>query len=381
MKQAKSDARDWVDPDFFNGRAVADRGFWKFVLRQIIPARGQSTHLTVSGLMLITIALGVGVTAYNSGSNILFLSLSLVLSTLILSGVLSVINFRKVTWRLVLPSELRAGSLASARLYVQNRKRLFPTFGIWFNTKAGERAPRVRLQIEEPLPTHGEVELEWRFRPERRGPLLLELSGVESKYPFGFIRKTLGGVRRHTAWVWPQRVDYYFRPARGEKYLVSGELLEKAGRGDDLVKVRGYVPGDPLRMIHWKATARVGRLQVREVAEEVESAYYLQLETGKALWRDEAIFERFCSTALSLAEDFFHQNRLLGYAVNNDAPVQIRTMSDLHGFFDVLSRLEMSADIKRSGRSYGQEWIGFQPSKEGGILIHAGEHPAGQVVA
>ena len=60
--------------------------------------------MTLTGWCLIVVSLGLGVAAYNTASNILFLTLSLLLSSLILSGVLSLINFKKLRWELRVPS-------------------------------------------------------------------------------------------------------------------------------------------------------------------------------------------------------------------------------------------------------------------------------------
>ena len=54
---------------------------------------------TVPGLVLIGLALGIGSAAYNAASNILFITLSLLLACLILSGVMSWLNLRGVCWR------------------------------------------------------------------------------------------------------------------------------------------------------------------------------------------------------------------------------------------------------------------------------------------
>ena len=65
---------------------------WTF----LYPARGQRIMPTVSGILLISVALGIGSAAYNTSNNILFITLSLLLACLILSGVLSMLNFKKV---------------------------------------------------------------------------------------------------------------------------------------------------------------------------------------------------------------------------------------------------------------------------------------------
>ncbi|HYD84424.1 MAG TPA: DUF58 domain-containing protein, partial [Opitutus sp.] len=91
---------------------------------------------TVSGVLLIGLSLGIGLAAYNASNNILFITLSLLLACLILSGVLSWLNFRRVSWRLQVAPPLRAGQEAVVTLEVRNGKRVLPTYGLWFDVAA-----------------------------------------------------------------------------------------------------------------------------------------------------------------------------------------------------------------------------------------------------
>ena len=88
---------------------------------------------TVSGLVLIGLALAIGSAAYNAANNILFLTLSLLLSCLILSGVMSWVNLRGVSWLLQVPRPLRAGQEAPVTLELRNGRSLVPAYGLWFD--------------------------------------------------------------------------------------------------------------------------------------------------------------------------------------------------------------------------------------------------------
>jgi len=49
----------------------------------------------------------------------------------------------------------------------------------------------------------------------------------------------------------------------------GGAAALRAGSGPDLVRgVRDYVPGDPRRLVSWSATARHGRLMVKELEDD-----------------------------------------------------------------------------------------------------------------
>ena len=69
-------------------------------------------------------------------SNILFITLSLLLTCLILSGVMSWLNLRGACWRLLLQPPSRAGQKTPVTLELWNRKALLPTYGLWFELTA-----------------------------------------------------------------------------------------------------------------------------------------------------------------------------------------------------------------------------------------------------
>jgi uncharacterized protein (DUF58 family) len=86
--------------------------------------------------------------------------------------------------------------------------------------------------------------------------------------------------------------------------------------------VRPYQPGDPLKRIHWKATARVGRPVTRrfDPAREREVLLAVDLQTvAGAAWRlnwDEDLVEGLCVATLSLARSLIADGVAVGLAAN-----------------------------------------------------------------
>ena len=98
---------EWSGP---GSRTRRQRFTWNVLLWALVyPRRGQRILPTLPGVVLIVLSFGIGMAAYNSSNNILFITLSLLLACLILSGVLSWLNFRGVEWRLQVSPPLRAG--------------------------------------------------------------------------------------------------------------------------------------------------------------------------------------------------------------------------------------------------------------------------------
>ena len=54
-----------------------------------------------------------------------------------------------------------------------------------------------------------------------------------------------------------------------------------AGAGSELYQLRGYVPGDPLSRIDWKATARTGSLVTRELSEDQHLDIVVAIDAGR----------------------------------------------------------------------------------------------------
>jgi uncharacterized protein (DUF58 family) len=369
------------DAILLRGSADEKWSFYRHLKAQILPARGYRTHLTLSGWFLILLSLAVGGTAYNSANNILFLSLSLMLSALIFSGLLTVINFKGLSWVISLPAELRVGSLSMIGICVRNRKRIFPSFGVGFRIRGLKEIGKKAIWTHRAIAPKGEQTLLLPIRPIKRGPLKLEISGLESSFPFNFIRKQIGGIRQHTLWVWPERISYVFNPLHFGKKHLPGTMKTKIGQGDDLVNIRSYQPGDPLRMMHWKASARVGNLMVRQVTDQADDAYYLKINTCTTVWRTQPLFEQYCSLLASLAEDLFQVNRLQGYAIDNELSTKVRTKGDLHILLNRLARLQLGENNNRAEQHREFEWIYAEPDVNGsGLVIYVGIEPAGRII-
>lgn len=81
--------------------------------------------------------------------------------------------------------------------------------------------------------------------------------------------------------------------------------LEEFGRSrqrEEFEELREYSPGDPLRDIHWKTTAKRDDLVVKEFAAEAE-AEMVTLSGGATAGADDAMAEALASVALALVEE------------------------------------------------------------------------------
>lgn len=336
----RSTTEAWAGPGA-DGRE-AGPGRWATLLWALIyPPRGERVVPTTSGVVLVSLAIGVGTAAYNTANNILFLTLALLLSCLVLSGVLSWMNLQRITWRVRAERALRAGRTTTLGLEVRNGKRLLPTYGLNFEMQAGgERAEKVPLTLTSRLdPAGGETCLEWQWRSERRGETAIALVRVSSLFPFGFLRKSYPGRMQRRVWVWPATVPYERHGVLAPARRASGETVARVGQSDDLLALRRYAQGDSQRLIHWKASARTGEWLVRQFATEAEQGLSLLIDADRTRWPRPEQCELMISLAATLAEDLFREGRLAWVEIVPDAPRRVRRVADLEAVLDRLARI------------------------------------------
>lgn len=68
----------------------------------------------------------------------------------------------------------------------------------------------------------------------------------------------------------------------GGTYSAGGERTRIAGAGAEILQLRDYRHGDPLRNIDWKASARRGRLISRDVSEDQHLEVIIAIDAGRA---------------------------------------------------------------------------------------------------
>ncbi|HVU32452.1 MAG TPA: DUF58 domain-containing protein [Opitutaceae bacterium] len=390
-------------------RGATGRFTWNALLWALVfPQQARRIVPTIPGGVLVALSLGIGMAAYNSSSNILFLTLALLLTCLILSGVLSWLNLRGVLWRLRVAPALRAGHDTMVTVELRNEKSFLPTYGLWFNLVARRRtapeqqraestltAPgaevravlaeaeaasiRGRVALRDRLDSGGAAQLEWVFQPRRRGRLRIELASVGSLFPFGFLRKDVGTSVASDVVVWPAPVEYRHLGPAAARRQTGDQRVVRAGTGSDLMAVRRYTTGDSHRLIHWKASARTRQLLVRQFAAEIAEGYVVWLQADAGMWPRAEQFELLIRFVATLSEDLFRAERLLSVTINDQPAATVRRVRDLEVFLDRLAVLEPSAAAagSRGGPAIDHNLLTFVP--EGARSVSA--RVDGQLIA
>jgi len=274
-------------------------------------------YFYIGGIILISLA------ALNTGNNLLFLILASLIAIILMSGILSSITLSGVAMRLQLPEHIFAGQPVRATLELQNEKLTLPSFSLRVEAVTPKNSPPAAL-LETPiyfpyLPKRGRAHQTVPISFPSRGVYRQDAFRIVTRFPFGFLQKAHRVDMRTEALVYPS-----VEPTREFFEILPGlqgamESLAK-GRGQDLYALRDYVPTDSARHVHWKASARLGSLMVREFTREDETRILLVLDphTFSAV-SDEAPrvaadrFERAVTLCAGIAWHFFERNAQLQF--------------------------------------------------------------------
>jgi len=256
------------------------------------------------GWYFIGIVFAVGLAAVNTGNNLLYLILGGMLSFIVASGILSNINLKKLTIKRNLPESLFAQTPTIVRLEVENKKRTVPSFILLVQTPSQNGSSAL-------IPTVGPRGKAVGFMESvfpKRGLHELAPLKVTTRFPFGLFTKGMEADAGGTVLVFPRLapvdgLDFNPRGNEGESPLIQ------SGQGSDPFSVKDFHPGDNPRHIHWKSTAKRGKLMRREFAREQEPSVTIRvgINPGDA----DNVLEEKIERAASLAAHYITE----GYIV------------------------------------------------------------------
>lgn len=313
-----------------------------------LPVR-RTYRFRLTGLVYLTVTGFLAVAAISSQNNLLFWCLGLAVGGIAVSGLISGTGLVGVRAEREAIPDATAGEPMVIRYRVRNTNWFAPAFGLTIYEREPSRRkadvpwtrcltrPVAFVSCVRPGQT---VVAEARPLATARGRPEFTEFFVASTFPFGLANKTLRFAQRRSALVYPQPSPV--RPGVLESLRSGGErdgaVLTGGGGQGDFYGIREYSPGDPLRDVVWRASARIGDLVVKQHARPAPRRLWVRLELPEG----STDVER--EGAISLAAGVLQTGGEHGFAVGLLCPelgIHCRPALGRQGLQNALGRLAM----------------------------------------
>lgn len=319
----------WIQVDGTNRVAVL-RERSEPVLAKVRPVVGALTPLGRG-------ALAVAILAWFVGVRLGWVELLLVSSACLLALLLSipfVIGGAVLGTEIELePVRVFVGTPSAGRLLVSNesRRRLFP---LQVDLPVGAAVARFDVPSLGGDQVHEEI---FVVPTNKRAVIAVGPASSVQGDPLGMLKNEIGSKDVIELFVHPTVVQL---PTLGSGLLrdLEGQTTKDLSASDlAFHTLRDYVPGDDRRYIHWKSSAKAGKLLVRQFLDTRRSRVTIAVDADLGSYRDENEFE----VAMSVAASLGVRCLLDGLDVTIVGGGHATTPSNTQRLLDTLSRAEL----------------------------------------
>jgi uncharacterized protein (DUF58 family) len=248
--------------------------WWKALWLRIRPPR--RLKFTREGKFFVGITLGVGFAAVNTANNLLYLLLGMLLALIIVSSIMSELSLRDLTVVRRLPLRAQVGRAHLVEIEVFNHKKRIPSYAIEVeDLRAGQPADK-RCFFLKISPKSAQVAA-YRRTPARRGRDVHVGFRIATRFPFGLFEKSREVPSEGELIIYPA-VDPVQLPPSPPGRTSGAEGVVGRGHGEEFLGLKMMRPGEDPRDVHWRKTAAVGQLVLRERAREARPDVSLPLD-------------------------------------------------------------------------------------------------------
>lgn len=186
------------------------------------------------------------------------------------SGILGWLNIRGLSVAVTLPDEVYAGVDTLLTVQLTNRRRLLPSFLIRL-TVCGETFPFALL------PAAGRERSSLPHRFPGRGMTTIGAGVVCSVFPINFFVRCrrIPIESRFTVFPAPRACPPAFGPEGRVRSGAVTALLK--GYEGDVAKIVDYTGSEPLKLIHWRLSAKHDVFKVKELSATVQEPVVIDL--------------------------------------------------------------------------------------------------------
>lgn len=128
--------------------------------------------------------------------------------------------------------------------------------------------------------------IRYELRPVKRGEYEFGAVNVYTRTPLGLVRRRFRFSQDAIVAVYPsflQMRQYEFMAISNRLTELGIKKIRRIGVSQEFEQIRPYVPGDEVRSVNWKATARRNELMVNAFQEEKSQAIYCLIDKGRVM--------------------------------------------------------------------------------------------------
>jgi uncharacterized protein (DUF58 family) len=304
-------------------------------------------RFTLAGVVLAGILVVLLLAAWNTGENLLYIVFSAVLGMFVLSLAAGLRVLQGLTVHRQMPHAVYRNTPFVYTMQIKNTKRFLSSFSL--RLESGGDAAGYLLRI----PPASTVSFSAQHVLPRRGVYTLPPLEVKSAFPFGFIQYRKAFADPHEILVYPRVVLARTGGVEQSMHTAGPPRLIR-GEGDEFFTIREYLPGDDMRTIAWRVTARMGKLMVKETGAGHSRTLVFLLDTR---WRgqegaDEP-FEEMIEVAASLMITLLGRQYSVGFLTPDMKVPPGRGSGQQQRILDGLARI--TASREPAWRDYDQE--------------------------
>jgi uncharacterized protein (DUF58 family) len=219
------------------------------------------------------------VAAINTGNNLLYLVLGLMLSLIVLSGVLSEVALRGLSFKRRLPRRAFAGSSLLVEIEVHNNKTWAPSYSVEVEDRIEDRITDKRCYFLKVSAGARQTAAYRRVAPVRGRERYVGLR-VATRFPFGLFEKWREVEIEDEHVVFPAPAAQAEAPRAQALDRGGAAARRERGRGD-VDGLRELRDGESAREVDWKKTAQsVGHIIARERQSEGARVVRVELRNG-----------------------------------------------------------------------------------------------------
>jgi uncharacterized protein (DUF58 family) len=266
---------------------------------------------------------------------------------------------RGLRFERVAPESARVGDLVTVEITCWSERRIRrPLVTIHDKLGArmliGSRSPSLPIAPAYDLP----VRTQYQFRPLKRGRYRWSGVIVEGTDALGLVTRTREyETAPAETTVLPRPIPVSIEMPTAAGWGISeAESGQTRGAGLEPRGVREYVAGDSLRHVHWRSTAKTGRLLVKEfeAGTHAAAAFVIQMTNGTEVGEGaNTSLELMVGHAVYLAEQFLRQGARVEFPGLEERGSHHSVAERTNEIYEVLAGVQADSSLSISAQAAG----------------------------